>query len=295
MRMLNPSFAVASLLGFLTAASCTLITDVDRTKIPTDGGTAAAGGTAGDAGSGNEAGTGAEAGSGATGGANGGTGGTNGGTGGTNGGTGGANGGTGGTGTPTKACDKATGRITIGVMTYLEASGDKFTLSDGVNKKVTFEFDWEDDDSDVTGANVIRFSGTPTTAELALLITEAINAAADLRITATTTADVPEAPNNGNGGAGGESGAAGASGAGAGGQGGAGEPPVQKAETIELKNDFSGARGNVTITDTIGNPNFKVSGMSGGKAVLCDTAASCSTDAECDAERSCNSSTHLCE
>jgi len=36
MRTMNPTLALASLVGFLTAASCTLITDVDRTKIVHD-------------------------------------------------------------------------------------------------------------------------------------------------------------------------------------------------------------------------------------------------------------------
>lgn len=290
MRMLNPSLAVVSLLGFLTAASCTLITDVDRTKIPTDAGpSGGTGGGAGEtgasgAGNGNESGAGAEGGTGGRG--SGGTGGANAGTGGTSSGAGETGtGGTGGSSTPTETCDKASGRISIGVGTLI-SSGWTFKLGDGVNNSVTFVFDWLGDSATETGANVIEFSGEPTTAEWAVLITDAINnTASDLEITATTTAT---APVSGGGGAGGESGA------GAGGQSGEASPPAPKTETIELKSHLAGARGNVTITEKVGNPNFKVSGMSGGKAVICSSAASCSTDAECDADRSC-SSAHVCD
>lgn len=288
MRMLNPSLAVASLLGFLTAASCTLITDVDRTKIPADAGpSAGTGGVAGETGSGgagNEGGTSPEAGTGG-GGTNGGTGGTNGGTGGTSAGGGGDDGGTGGSSTPSEACNEATGRITIGVGTLL-TSGWTFTLGDGLHDKVAFTFDWDDDSSDEPGDNIIHFSGAPSTAELAVKIADAINAAADLDITATTTATT--------GGGGGEGGAGGEAGSGVGGQAGAVEPPTPMDETVELVNEWAGARGNVTITETVGNPNFETSGMSGGKAVICGDAASCSSDDECDSARSCNSD-HICE
>jgi hypothetical protein len=295
MRMLNPSLAVASLLSFLTAASCTLITDVDRTKIPADAGpSAGTGGVAGETGSGgvgNEGGTSPEAGTGGggTNGGTGGTGGTNGGTGGTSAGGGGDDGGTGGSSTPTEACDEASGRITIGVGTLL-TSGWTFTLGDGLHDKVAFTFDWDDDSSDEPGDNIIHFSGAPSTAELAVKIADAINAAADLDIKATTTATT----GGGGGGGGGEGGAGGEAGSGVGGQAGAVEPPTPMNETVELVNEWAGERGNVKITDTVGNPNFKVSGMSGGKAVICGDAASCSSDDECDSARSCNSD-HICE
>jgi len=288
MRMLNPSFAVASLLGFLTAASCTLITDVDRTKIPADagpsGGTGGGAGETGSGGVGNESGTGPEAGTGGDS-TNAGTGGTDGGTGGTSAGTGGNDGGTAGSSTPSAVCDEATGRITIGLGTLI-TTGWTFTLGDGVNDKVTFTFDWDDDSTDEDGDNIIHFSGTPSTAELAVKIADAINAAADLDVTATTTATT--------GGGGGEGGAGGEAGNGAGGQGGSVEPPAPQSETVELVNTWAGARGNVTITETVGNPNFKVSGMSGGEAVSCGDGTACSDDAECDADRSCGSG-HLCE
>jgi hypothetical protein len=120
MRTDNRFLVLCTLGGLVTVASCTLITDVDRTKITDDagvpeGGQGASGGTGGTTGgSGGKGGTtggssgssqggqGGEAGDGATGGT-GGSGGTTGGTGGTTagssgkGGTGGATGGTGGT------------------------------------------------------------------------------------------------------------------------------------------------------------------------------------------------------
>jgi hypothetical protein len=301
MRMLNPSLAVVSLLGFLTAASCTLITDVDRTKIPTDAGAHAgepgSGGTGGGAGETGNGGTGNKAGNGATGGteAGSGGGGTDGGMGGTDGGTGGTNAGaagvneagSGGT-TPTETCNKATGSITVGVGTLI-GDGDTFTLGDGINGKLTFTFDWDDGGTPITGDNVIHFSGQPTEAALAVLIRDAINDADDLDVTATTTAG---GGSNGNGGAGGESGAS--SSGGQGGEAGAAVPSGPVAEVVQLVNDHAGARGNVTITEKLGNPNFKVSGMSGGNAVACSMDASCSSDAECDSDRTCGSG-HLCE
>lgn len=282
MRMLNPSLAAASLLGFLTAASCTLITDVDRTKIPTDAGAQAGetgtggtggtggstGGTSGDAGGGNESGSG----------------GTTGGTGqGGTGGTGGSTAGTGGTSNPTPVCDHATGRITIGEGTFI-ASGETFTLSDGLGDAVTFEFAFAG--AQAADGNVeIPFSGEPTPAEFAVKITNAINSVSSFAVTASTTANV--AGGNGSGGAGGEGGATGNSGAtngGVGGEAGAVIAPSTGTQTVELQNDRAGALGNVKIKETLGNPNFKVSGMSGGNAVLCSEAALCESDAECESD-----------
>jgi len=96
-------FLLLSTLGLLTAASCTLITDVDRTKIPVDGGPSdggegATGGTAG-RGAGGKAGGGGKSGAGGsgTGGSMGGESGGGGEAGGTS-GSGGTTGGSGGTG-----------------------------------------------------------------------------------------------------------------------------------------------------------------------------------------------------
>jgi hypothetical protein len=154
-------------------------------------------------------------------------------------------GGEAGTTEPGDACLRATGSITIGVGTLLDTHGDTFTLGDGVNADVTFEFDWNDDGTTVNGDNVIPFSGTPSTAELATAITNAINAAAALNITATKIVEE----------------------SGAGGEGS--EPTAPTAAVVQLKNDRTGERGNVAISETVGNPNFKVSGMSGGSGTSC--------------------------
>jgi hypothetical protein len=50
---------------------------------------------------------------------------------------------------------------------------------------------------------------------------------------------------------------------------------------ISLMNEFAGALGNVRIRDTVGNPNFSASGMSGGKSVECDAESLCTDGAEC--------------
>lgn len=292
--MLNPSLAVVSFLGFLTAASCTLITDVDRTKIPTDAGVPQAGepGMGGTGGGAGETGRGGTVNRGGTG--NGATGGDSGasgsgaesGGGGTSPGIGGDSG-AGGAIPVAEVCDKATGTLTVGLGTLI-GDGDTFTIGDGINPKVVFTFDWTGAGSPITGDNVITFSGQPTEAEIAVMIRDAINAAADLDVTATTTAG---GGSNGNGGQGGESGAS----SGGGGEGGATAPSGPMAETVNLVNDHAGARGNVKITDTLGNPNFKVAGMSGGSAVACSGDASCSSDEECDSARTCNTTSHLCE
>jgi hypothetical protein len=261
MRTLKPSLALASLVGFLTAASCTLITDVDRTKIPTDAGPE--GGAPGTGGSGGKGGTGGDSGGGGTG------------------------GGTGGTGMVTKACDKAEGTITLnpGV---LFADGDTITLGDGLNPNVVFELDLATDQGLADGDNKgIDFDGTEDNAELANLIANAINGQDEnLRVVAVIAA----ASLSGSGGAAGAAGSAGSGqGGGGDGQGGApggaagagGGPVLPGSVEISLMNEFAGALGNVRIRDTVGNPNFSASGMSGGKSVECDAESLCTDGAEC--------------
>ena len=58
-------------------------------------------------------------------------------------------------------------------------------------------------------------------------------------------------------------------------------------------NDLAGARGNVKIKDTIGNPHFTTAGMSGGNAVVCSQPASCSNGAECASEKC--TTDHVCQ
>jgi hypothetical protein len=259
MRTLNPSLALASLVGFLTAASCTLITDVDRTKIPTDagaeGGAPGTGGSGGKGGSSGKGGTGGDAGS-----------------------------GTGGTGMVTRVCDHAEGTITLkpGV---LFADGDTITLGDGINPPVVFELELETNqglsDSD---HKAIDFDGTEDNFGLADLINDAINAQGDnLRVVGALVAP----SQSGSGGAAGASGSG--QGGGGDGQGGAsggaagsgGTPNMSGAAVISLSNELAGELGNVRIRDTAGNPNFVVSGMSGGKSVACEFDSSCTSGDEC--------------
>jgi hypothetical protein len=281
MRTLNPSLALASLVGFLAAASCTLITDVDRTKIPTDAGaqageTGAGGSTGGSStgGSAGQAGGGEEAGSGGTGGGTGGTSGTGGG-GGSTGATGGTSATGGSGGAPSEVCDKARGTITIDPITYF-ADGDTITIGDGLHNPVTFEFDLATAPGVTSPHVAIHFDGTEDEQGLALLLTNAINtqdSANKLDVSATTDTGVSD----GAGGAGGQGGQGSVSNAGNG-QGGA---PARSTAVINLINDRAGARGNVKIKDTAGNPNFHVAGMSGGNAVVCSTATVCDSDDEC--------------
>jgi hypothetical protein len=272
MRTLKPSLALASLVGFLTAASCTLITDVDRTKIPTDAGPeGGAPGTGGSSGSGGKGGSSGKGGTGGDSGA---------------GGTGGSTGGSGGSGSVTKACDKAEGTITLnpGV---LFADGETITIGDGLNSNVVFEFELSNSGLSDEDHKSIGFDGTEDNAELASLIASAINGQDEnLRVSAAIAA--PSL--SGSGGAAGAAGSAGSGqGGGGDGQGGAsggaagsgGGPTIPGTVEISLSNEFAGALGNVRIRDTAGNPNFRVSGMTGGKSVECDEESLCTDGAEC--------------
>ena len=115
----------------------------------------------------------------------------------------------------------ATGSI-VTVDGSLLVDTETFTLDDGVNPAVVFEFD---DNATVTPGNVaVTFTGADPLATVRGAIVTAINTAPSLDITA--------AP------------------------GGAGE--------VLLTNDTPGSAGNVTITETVLNAGFVVSGMSGG-------------------------------
>ncbi len=300
MRTLNPSFALASLVGFLAAVSCTLITDVDRTKIPTD-----AGAEGGSPGTGGTAGTGGTIATGGTGGSTGGTsmggeagqtpgsGGSTGATGGKGGssGTGGNTGGKGGTGgsPATEVCAQATGSITLKPNT-LFADGDTITLNDGVNPALVFEMDLDTKPGVASGNQAIAFNGRENHYGLAALIRDAIRSAhtdGTLRINATTSFTYED---SGAAGGGGAPGAAGTNN-GNGGEGGAVDLTIPAV--IDLTNDLAGARGNQRIKTTAGNPNFSVSGMGNGKAVACTQPASCNADSECGSG-SCGDD-HVCQ
>src|SRR6185369_897914 len=103
---------------------------------------------------------------------------------------------------PVEVCDQARGTITLGIgptgePTYF-ADGDTFTLSDGVNPSVAFEFDYQGDGASDPSkkTELIAFSGTPSNAEMAHAIADAINSVGrtaessgrKLNIVASTTA-----------------------------------------------------------------------------------------------------------
>jgi len=305
MRMFNPHFVLVSALGLLGAASCTLITDVDRKKIPPpdttspEGGQGASGGSAGKGGSGGTGGSSGNAGDGAgEGGSGGSSGDTSGdagesgapGTGGTGGSSGGGAGeaGNGGAGGVVPVCTKASGTISLQTVpnTFFQ-DGDRFTVGDGVNDSVTFEFDCfggvvcnppTATDGVAEGREEISFTGTEDEAGMAALIVSAINGAG-LRI----TADVAT-PNDGGGGEGGAAGAAGAA------PTIPGEPIV-----IELDHELFGDRGNVDISERVANGNFDVSGFSGGEAISCPAAETACSDGDACESGTCDTSTHLCD
>jgi len=104
--------------------------------------------------------------------------------------------------------------------------GETFVLNDGTNPAVTFEFD--DDASVVPSATLraVTFTGAETATQIRDLVIAAINAAPTLDISAV-----------------------------AGG-----------AALVNLTNDVPGTAGNQTITETVVDGGFIVSGMSGGTA-----------------------------
>jgi hypothetical protein len=310
MRTFKPNFPLATLGTLFLAASCTLITDVDRTKIPTDasGGTAGtSGGTGGSSGSG----SGGDAGDGSGGMPEGGSGGK-GGNGGSSGSTSGSSGsgasgdaGASGAGGAASECIKSSGIITLGPDTFL-ADGDTFTLGDGVNDPVVFEFELASDNDGVRDGNLqIVFTGTEGEATLAVLIAAAINdVGEELMITASAEGN----GNNGGGGEGGEggggsggagdggadSGEAGAADSPAGGSGGEPPEPPRSDAMVALENEAYGDLGDVDIRDTVGNPNFTHTGMEGGAAVACgESPTLCDDDADC--ATTCDTDTSLCE
>jgi hypothetical protein len=308
MRIFKPTFALASLGTTLALASCTLITDVDRTKIPTDAGAGTAGTGGGGGTGGSSGGSGGDAGDGSGGTPEGGSDGSGGkgmsgssGAGGA-GGDAGSSGQGGSAGAPV-SCEKATGSISLAPQTFL-SDGDTLTLRDGVNDAVVFEFDLATAQG-VSDDNVaIDFDGTEDEAGLAQLIAAAINAqSASLLI----TAEVEGGGGNGSGegGAGGDSGSAGASGGETGGESGAGAGGAGTAGSggtggtgatvvIALTHDAYGSLGNQKIDDTVGNPNFVNRDLTGGDSVGCDlTPTICNGDEDCAG--SCDTGVNFCE
>lgn len=80
---------------------------------------------------------------------------------------------------------KSTGEI-ITVTGALLVDTDNFTLDDGANPAVNFEFD---DDAAITGDVAIAIDGNETAEQIAYKVAEAINDAADLEISAAVKAD----------------------------------------------------------------------------------------------------------
>jgi len=183
-------------------------------------------------------------------------------------------------------CTKASGSISLDTApdnTFF-LDGDTFTLNDGVNDALTFEFDcFGGVVCNPAGGTVgvgagrtrIAFDGTEDEAAMAALIVTAIDGAG-LHIDASLAS-----PDGGNAGAGGEAGAAPAV---------PGEPVV-----IELANDLFGDRTNARVRETVNNGNFKVSGMSGGEAVSCAATVTACSDGDACESGSCDTATHLCE
>jgi hypothetical protein len=296
MRMFKPTFAATTLGTLLLGASCTLITDVDRTKIPTDSSAGTAGtGTGGTAGSG----SGGDAGDGSGGSPEGGNGATGGNSG--SGGTGG-DAGAGGSGEPVEACTRATGSFTLDPPVQI-ADGDTFTIEDGANEPVVFELNCEGssvcsrgDGEDVAGVaegNIdVLFDGAGDHASIAQAMVDAINGVADeLGVTAALDTG---GGSDGAGGAGGENGMGSGGSPDGAGAGGAGSEPTAGPAVVMLTNDSFGALGNVPLADSVGNPYFHRSGMQGGEAVACSQSPTlCADDAACAG--TCDTDSQLCE
>lgn len=122
------------------------------------------------------------------------------------------------------------GEVAVGSMRVVSGAflidGENFVLDDGVNPAVTFEFD---DDASVVDTPTLRGVAF-VAADSDQTIRDAVAAA----IAAAPTMDIQSAP------------------------GGIG------LNTLDLANTTAGAAGNVTITSTVADPEWSVTGMGGG-------------------------------
>lgn len=128
---------------------------------------------------------------------------------------------------------------------------ETFTLNDGVNPPVIFEFD--NNGSVGQGHIAVSYGGNLFARDVALNIESAIrsaHSAGTLRITANADPD-PLIP------------------------------------VVHLINDRPGSVGNQAITETVGNVNFSVTGMSGGGGYDCTAGAGCSVDEDCETGLTC--------
>jgi cysteine-rich repeat protein len=158
-----------------------------------------------------------------------------------------------GTATPAAA---ATGSISPGAAADL-ADGDTFTLNDGTNPAVVFEFDETPGDG-VTGSNVaVVFDPAGTATELQTAIRTAINGVTTAPALAITAAN-GTAPN------------------------------------VNLTNDVAALAGNQTTAKSIasGTSTFAITNMTGGAANDCTTGTGCASDNDC--VTTCNGTSHLC-
>jgi hypothetical protein len=164
------------------------------------------------------------------------------------GGAGNAQGGTGGEiEEPESVCVQATGKLVLATEGSLPIEdGDTFTIGDGVNDPVTFEFDSaQEPGTKANGSKGIDYDGTEGIFDLALLVASAINnQGSTLRVSATL------------------------------GQ-------ASDVATIDLSNELAGALGNVAIIVSEPGEGFRATGMSGGKAIRCQEPASCNSGPEC--------------
>jgi hypothetical protein len=63
--------------------------------------------------------------------------------------------------------------------------------------------------------------------------------------------------------------------------------------TVSLHDDGIGSAGNIPITETVADPGFNVSGMSGGAGLDCPLGVGCSADTDCQSGH-CDTTAHTC-
>lgn len=126
----------------------------------------------------------------------------------------------------------ATGSITTIVQANI-SDGETFTLNDGINAAITFEFDQSGTNTPAPGNVEIDISGDTSADDVASSIETAINGVAGiLLITASASTN-----------------------------------------TVSLTNDNGGAQGNQVITETVSDTGFIVAGMAGGTGATVLTSA----------------------
>ncbi len=151
----------------------------------------------------------------------------------------------------------ATGSITLGATAPADIDdGDYFTLNDGVNTAVEFEFDSAAVNDGVTSGRIeIDYDNTANDAvALQAAIITAINGV-------TTTLRIQASAGTG--------------------------------ANVNLASEIFGSRGNQTTGDNVMETSFTISPMAGGAAHDCPVGTGCAVDADC-ANGDCLASTHLC-